>query len=633
MAPLGATGGHSSGTSAASSAHGALRCNGRTTPQDGGRRGGKRTVSTTQRPGADQWFRGWVRPCLLSRWGGLAAYAVVAVLGQVAAAGVPWLTGSAVNIAVGSDASMPLTRMALLLLALIAVSGCLGVLQVVIAETLSTAVARDTRDALFRGILRRGRGRSAFSPGDLTARQIGDSIEVGLLVSPGGDLLVEMVLGALVPLIFIALISPQLLLMPLIFCALFWWAMAAHTRRLSGVSAEERELNGALNSTVAETLGSMQTQILTGASVASVNRVLEMARAHRDTAARQHRSNARFMPALIFVVMLLLAAGHALVLLHRGDISPGAAVAFLGLFAAFRGALQTGSASTGFINAGRAAARRVWEVLVDLRDGARGERTGRAVAGDLLLEGATVRLGGRTVLDHVDLHVPAGAHLALLGSTGSGKSTLARLITGELLPDEGRVLIDGAPAGDLAADASVSRVAVVPQHTHLFSRTIGENIALGARGADPASIEAAARRARLDDLLDTLPAGLGTRVAEAGTTLSGGQRQRIGLARALITRPAVLVLDDWTSAVDPQTAESLRAVVRTRPRPTVIEITNRVADAIEADLVVVLHRGAVIAMGAPDDLRNSSAVYRRLLASTRASAADRSPKGAASWDF
>ena len=85
--------------------------------------------------------------------------------------------------------------------------------------------------------------------------------------------------------------------------------------------------------------------------------------------------------------------------------------------------------------------------------------------------------------------------------------------------------------------------------------------------------------------------------------------------------------------MDPQTAESLRAVVRTRPRPTVIEITNRVADAIEADLVVVLHRGAVIAMGAPDELRNSSAVYRRLLASTRASAADRSPRGAASWDF
>lgn len=112
-----------------------------------------------------------------------------------------------------------------------------------------------------------------------------------------------------------------------------------------------------------------------------------------------------------------------------------------------------------------------------------------------------------------------------------------------------------------------------------------------------------------------------------------GQRQRIGLARALITRPAVLVLDDWTSAVDPQTAETLRAVVRTRPRPTVIEITNRVADAIEADLVVILHRGAVIARGAPDELRNSSAVYRRLLASVRAGAADGSPKGDASWDF
>ena len=122
------------------------------------------------------------------------------------------------------------------------------------------------------------------------------------------------------------------------------------------------------------------------------------------------------MSALIFVVMMLLAAGHALVLLHRGDISPGTAVAFLGLFAAFRGALQTGSASTGFINAGRAAARRVWEVLVDLRDGARSEGAGRAVAGDILLEGATVRLGGRTILDHVDLHVPAGAHLALLES-------------------------------------------------------------------------------------------------------------------------------------------------------------------------------------------------------------------------
>ena len=125
--------------------------------------------------------------------------------------------------------------------------------------------------------------------------------------------------------------------------------------------------------------------------------MLETAEAHRDTAARQHRDNARFTPALVFVVMMLPAAGHALMLLHHGDISPGAAVAFLGLFAAFRGALQTGSASTGFINAGRAAARRIWEVLVDLRDGARGEGAGRAVAGDILLEGVVVRLGDWTL--------------------------------------------------------------------------------------------------------------------------------------------------------------------------------------------------------------------------------------------
>lgn len=589
-------------------------------------------MSTMDRSRADQWFREWARPYLLAHRGWLATYAVVAILGQVAAACVPWLTGSAVNIAVGSDTSMSLTRIALLLLTLIVVSGCLGILQVVIAETLSTTTARDTRDTLFRGILRRGRGRSMFSPGDLTARQIGDSVEVGLLVSPGGDLLVEVVLGALVPLIFITLISPQLLLMPLVFCALFWWTMAAHTRRLSGVSADERALNGELNNTVAETLGSMQTQILTGASVASVNRVLEMAEAYRDTATRQHKNNACFIPALVFVVMMLLAAGHSLVLLHRGDISPGAAVSFMGLFAAFRGALQTGSASTGFINAGRAAARRVWEVLLDLR-GARGGGDGQAVAGDLLFEGVTVRFGGRTVLDHIDLHVPAGTHLALLGSTGSGKSTFARLITGELLPDEGGVLIDGIPSGDLATDASVSRVAVVPQQTHLFSRTIGENIALGAHETDPASIRAAARRACLDDFLETLPAGLGTQVAEAGLTLSGGQRQRIGLARALITHPAILVLDDWTSAVDPQTAESLRAVIRTEPRPTVIEITNRVTDAIEADLVIILHRGAVIAMGTPGELKENSAIYRRLLASTQVRAADTSSIGAASWDF
>ena len=589
-------------------------------------------MSTMDRSRADQWFREWARPYLLAHRGWLATYAVVAILGQVAAACVPWLTGSAVNIAVGSDTSMSLTRIALLLLTLIVVSGCLGILQVVIAETLSTTTARDTRDTLFRGILRRGRGRSMFSPGDLTARQIGDSVEVGLLVSPGGDLLVEVVLGALVPLIFITLISPQLLLMPLVFCALFWWTMAAHTRRLSGVSADERALNGELNNTVAETLGSMQTQILTGASVASVNRVLEMAETYRDTATRQHKNNACFIPALVFVVMMLLAAGHSLVLLHRGDISPGAAVSFMGLFAAFRGALQTGSASTGFINAGRAAARRVWEVLLDLR-GARGGGDGQAVAGDLLFEGVTVRFGGRTVLDHIDLHVPAGTHLALLGSTGSGKSTFARLITGELLPDEGGVLIDGIPSGDLATDASVSRVAVVPQQTHLFSRTIGENIALGAHETDPASIRAAARRACLDDFLETLPAGLGTQVAEAGLTLSGGQRQRIGLARALITHPAILVLDDWTSAVDPQTAESLRAVIRTEPRPTVIEITNRVTDAIEADLVIILHRGAVIAMGTPGELKENSAIYRRLLASTQVRTADTSSIGAASWDF
>jgi ATP-binding cassette subfamily B protein len=242
------------------------------------------------------------------------------------------------------------------------------------------------------------------------------------------------------------------------------------------------------------------------------------------------------------------------------------------------------------------------------------------------------------VLHDVTVDVAAGSTVAVVGPTGSGKSTLAGLLVRLVDPADGRVLVDGVDLRTLRRGELARHAALVPQGTFVFDDTIRGNVALGA-DVDDAAVHRALTLARAEDFVAALPDGLDTQVGERGTTLSGGQRQRLALARALVRRPRLLVLDDATSAVDPHVEARILAGLRSMDGPggagtdsTVIVIAYRMATIALADEVVYLERGRVAARGPHAQLMRSSEGYRRLVTAYEREAAERAERAGRSGE-
>jgi ATP-binding cassette subfamily B protein len=219
----------------------------------------------------------------------------------------------------------------------------------------------------------------------------------------------------------------------------------------------------------------------------------------------------------------------------------------------------------------------------------------------------------RLVIEDVELDVPAGSTVALIGPTGSGKTTLATLVPRFYDTTAGRVLVDGADVRDLARRSLRREIGVISQDPFLFSASIRDNIALGMPDAPFEAVEAAARAAQAHEFVLELPHGYDTVVGERGITLSGGQRQRIAIARALLIDPRILILDDATASVDATTEARIRAGLREvmRGRTTII-IAHRLSTIALADEVVVLDHGRIVARGTQAELLETSPVFREI---------------------
>ena len=221
--------------------------------------------------------------------------------------------------------------------------------------------------------------------------------------------------------------------------------------------------------------------------------------------------------------------------------------------------------------------------------------------------------GDESVLKNINLRVPAGSSLAIVGPTGSGKSTLVSLIPRIYDADSGSVLIDGRPIGELPLSVLRRNIGFVPQETFLFSDTIRENIAFGAEYASDEAVRRAAEAASIAAEIESFPDGYKTLVGERGLTLSGGQKQRAAIARALIRNPRILVLDDALASVDTQTEDRilnhLREIMQGR---TTIFISHRVSTVRNADQIAVLHDGEIVEHGTHDELIARNGYYTEL---------------------
>jgi len=217
------------------------------------------------------------------------------------------------------------------------------------------------------------------------------------------------------------------------------------------------------------------------------------------------------------------------------------------------------------------------------------------------------------VLEDINLVAEAGQTVAILGATGSGKSTLVNLIPRFYDVKEGRILIDGTDVRDISQDSLLAAVAVTPQDTILFSGSISQNIAYGRPDATQQEIVQAAKAAQVHAFIQALPQGYDTPIAQRGVNLSGGQKQRIAIARAILCRPKILILDDSTSAVDVETESKIQAALdRLIKGSTSFIVAQRISTVLNADKIVVLDKGRLIAQGTHAELIQNSPVYKEI---------------------
>jgi ATP-binding cassette subfamily B protein len=250
---------------------------------------------------------------------------------------------------------------------------------------------------------------------------------------------------------------------------------------------------------------------------------------------------------------------------------------------------------------------------VTLRYDSDREMTGGDALGAAGAARANGRTTGRPVLNSIDLDVPAGRTVALVGATGSGKTSLVSLISRLYDASEGQVLLDGADVREVSLRSLRRAIAVVSDDPFLFSATVAENIAYARMDAGREEIELAARRAQAHEFVARLPQGYDTRVGERGLTLSGGQRQRLAIARALLANPRVLILDDATSSVDASTEQSIKlALAEAMAGRTTFVIAHRLSTIALADEIAVLDHGRLVAYGDHRELLEASELYREI---------------------
>lgn len=319
------------------------------------------------------------------------------------------------------------------------------------------------------------------------------------------------------------------------------------------------------------------------------------------------------------IVVVIWAGGRQAV---HGEMTTGQIVAFVNYLQTAIGPLMIMANLANVWAAGIVSAERVNEVLETIpqvQDAPGAPALPDSARPRVVFEQVGFHYGDSAetmVLDRIDLCAEPGQTVAILGATGAGKSTLVNLIPRFYDATAGRILIDGEDIRQIRQDSLLARIGVVPQETVLFSGTVRDNIRYGRPQANDEEVVAAARAAQAHDFVLELPQGYDTRVEERGVNLSGGQKQRLAIARALLTRPAILILDDSTSAVDVETETKIQEALETWMKGrTCFVVAQRISTVLKADKIAVIDKGRLAAEGTHRQLLQSSPIYQEIYAS------------------
>ena len=534
----------------------------------------------------------------------------------------PWVLKHAIDDLNGGVTRRKLALYAVLLLGIAVAGGVFRFLMRRIIIGASRDIEYDLRNAFFSRLqLMPLEYYQSRRTGDLMSRATNDLNAVRMMVGPAVMYSASTIFTFVVAIALMLSIDPRLTLvalapLPFVSISVRYFGREIH-RRFEAIQEQLSDLSAVVQ------------EALSGV------RVVRAYRQEENEVERFRAANLEYLgrnrglirlQGLFYPSMTLLLGFGSMLVLWQGSRAVIAGRITLGEFVAFNAYLVMLSWPmiafgwvTNILQRGMASWKRMAEVLdaAPSIDDGRVTQRGRSVeiAGGIEFRDLTFRYPGssRNVLDRVSLRIEPGQTVAFVGGTGSGKSTLISLLARLHEPPPGTVFVDGVDVLEIPLERLRRAVGFVPQEPFLFSVTVGENVGFGVPGATEAALRQAAATARLDADLESFPKGVDTMVGERGITLSGGQKQRTALARAVLTDPAILILDDALSAVDTYTEEEiltrLRGVMRSR---TALIVAHRVSTVRDADRIVVLEEGRIVQQGSHDDLVRLGGPYAEL---------------------
>lgn len=543
---------------------------------------------------------------------------LVGAVGNAAlAATVPILTGQAFNAILASPPSTSiLIRSAVWIAITQVIRGLLQLGRNFGAELIGQRMERDIRDEIYASLIGKSMTFHSLQPvGDTMARTTNDVREVNLLFSPGMNLVIGSANFLIMPILFAPRYHPSLILVPALFFIGYMLSLWQYLAELQPITSDVRRAFGQLNSRLAEAIDGIETVKGMSQEQREVQRFGKNAREYRDAAIRQGNVESRFVPLLLLGITEAAAFLHAALLFRQGMLDVGEVIAYVGLIQLFGFPTFVSLFAYSQVSLGIAGARRILELInreTNLDQNIQGHNL--PMRGAIEFKNVTLSYNGseKAVAD-LSFTIKPGQTVAIVGQTGSGKTTLAKLVNRTYDTTSGQVLVDSINVRDWYLEGLRRQISIIEQDIFLFSKTIAENIAFGKPGASEEEIEEAAKAAQAHEFISAFPDGYQTVIGERGVTLSGGQRQRLALARAFLTDPRILILDDSTSAIDSATEDQIQKAIfaAARGRTTLI-ITHRLSQIRWADLILVMRKGQLVAQGTHTELMQTSAAYRRI---------------------